>query len=217
MAPKLAKAQEAVFALLNGLKPDDQVFLIRFSDRAELISPLTRNADEIRRATRDIQIHGSTAVLDAMRMAWDQMRDAHQTRKAIILISDGEDNSSRVTPAEFKQFAAESDTTLYTLFVGELPDLSRPEDWNRSRGIILLDNIARQTGGHMFVVSRPKQLPEMTAKIGAWIHAQYVLGYVPSNASLNGRYHKIKVKVSRPDRFPKLHCTWRLGYVAATQ
>jgi Ca-activated chloride channel family protein len=214
MAPKLAKAQEAVYALLNGVRADDNFFLIRFSGRPELITPLTSDADEIHRAVQNIDIRGSTALFDAMKLAWLEMRNAPQARKAIILISDGEDNASHITPADFKQFATESDTTVYTLFIGDLSDLADPESWSKRNGLILLDEIARQTGGHMFAVSRLKQLPQITAKIGAWIHAQYVLGYVPSGESLNGRYHKIQVKVAKPDRFPKLHYSWRLGYFA---
>jgi VWFA-related protein len=216
MAPRLAKAQEAIYALLNGVRPDDQFFLIRFSGRPELVTPLTSDVEEIRRAVRDIDIHGATALFDAMKMAWLQMPAAPQARKAIILISDGEDNASQITPADFKQFAAESDTTVYTLFIGELSDLADPESWNKRKGLILLDEIARQTGGQMFAVSRLKQLPQITEKIGAWIHSQYVLGYAPSGEDLNGRYHKIQVKVSRPDRFPKLRYSWRRGYFAAT-
>jgi Ca-activated chloride channel family protein len=216
MGPRMAKAQEAIYALLNGVRPDDQFFLIRFSGRPDLITPLTSNTEEIRHAVRDVDIHGATALFDAMKMAWLEMPGAPQPRKAIILISDGEDNASHITPADFKQFAAESDTTVYTLFIGDMSDLADPENWNKRNGLILLDEIARQTGGQMFAVSRLKQLPQITEKIGAWIHAQYVLGYVPSGEGLNGRYHKIQVKVSRPDRFPKLRYSWRRGYFAAT-
>lgn len=214
MAPRMAKAREAVYALLDEARPDDHFFVIRFSGRPELLQPLTDNVGEVRRVVGDIDIHGSTALFDAMKMAWLEMRSAPQSRKAIILISDGQDNASHVTPADLKQFAAESDTTVYTLFIGDLTDIADPENWGKRNGLILLDDIARQTGGRMFAVSRPKQLPQVATKIGAWIHAQYVLGYVPAREGLNGRYHKIHVKVSKPERFPKLHYTWRLGYLA---
>jgi VWFA-related protein len=211
MAPKMVKAREAVHAILRNANPDDEFFLIRFATHPELVVPLTTDAEQIRSAAQEIQVSGATAVLDALKMAWVEMARARHTRKAIILISDGEDNSSRTTPGEFKQLATENDTTIYTLYIGDRMG-SQVQYWTKLTGAGLLEEIARQTGGHMFEVSKPKQLPAISAKIGCWIRSQYVLGYVPSAESRNGRYHKIQVKVTKPQGFPRLHSVWRLGY-----
>jgi len=149
-----------------------------------------------------------------MNMAWLEMKSAHHRRKAIILISDGEDNSSRMSRTEFKQLATESDTTVYSLFIGDSPDFSLVRHGRKLNGAPLLDEIARQTGGRMFVVSELNQLPKISARIGSWVRSQYVLGYVPSDESRNGGYHRIEVKISKPACFPRLHSSWRLGYHA---
>jgi len=213
MGPKMTMAQEAVYALLRNANPNDEFFLIRFSDHPHLMVPLTTDANEVRRAAEGLVVGGSTAVLDAINMAWIEMRRARTTRKAIVLISDGEDNASRLSREEFRRLAAENDPLIFTLFVGETPNFS---GWHtlRTTGVALLDDIARQAGGRMFPVTNGKQLPQTAAKIGSWIRSQYVVGYVPTIENRHAGYHRIEVKLSRPPGTPKLHSSWRLGYYA---
>jgi VWFA-related protein len=213
---KLARAQEAAFALLSHAGPEDEFFLIRFSDRPELLIPSTRQTGEVRRAVEKLRVGGFTAVVDAVKMAMLEMNKTEHRRKAIVLFSDGEDNHSRTTTAEFKQLATESDTTIYTLFISESWGVGSLTP-SASAGAGLLNDIARQTGGHMFVVSEVRQLPKIAAKIGSWIRSQYVLGYVPPDEERGGRYHHIQVKIAKPSGLPKLHSSWRLGYYAPTQ
>jgi len=214
---KLSRAQEAAFALLSHAGPEDEFFLIRFSDRPELLLQSTPQTGEVRRAVERLRVGGFTAVVDAVKMALLEMNKATHRRKAIILFSDGEDNHSRTTTAEFKQLATESDTTVYTLFISDPWGASSSLVPSGRTGVGLLDDIARQTGGHMFAVSEVRQLPKIAAKIGSWIRSQYVLGYVPPSEERSGRYHHIQVKVAKPAGLPKLHSSWRLGYYAPTQ
>jgi VWFA-related protein len=214
MLPRMGKAREAVYAILQNANPDDDFFLIRFSNHADMLVPLTNHPDEIRRGVDAVRVDGSTAVLDAVAMGLREMRHSRHTRRALILISDGEDNSSRITDREFKRMTCENDTPIYTLFVGDPVDFSQFQHWNKYSGAGLLDDIAKQTGGRMFTVTKIKQLPEIAAKIGTWLRSQYVLGYVPEDASRDGRYHKIQVKIARPDGAPRIHANWRLGYIA---
>jgi Ca-activated chloride channel family protein len=213
MAPRIAKAKEAVYAVLRNTNPGDEFFLIRFSSRAELSAGLTSRVDEIRSAVDGLHVAGSTALLDAVKMGLNVMSGARHKRKAIIIISDGEDNSSRIRLPEFKRLVSENDTTIYALFIGDSTEGAQLYP-STSVGAPLLDSIARQTGGEMFRVSKVKHLPDIAAKIGSWIRRQYVLGYVPNSSSLNGAYHQIQVKISKPSGFPRLHCSWRRGYMA---
>ncbi len=214
MGPKLSAARDAVYAVLKNANPEDEFFLIRFSSHPELAVGLTKQPDQIRQVVQNLQVSGSTALLDAMNMAWCEMKGAHHRRKAIILISDGEDNSSRMTLSEFKQLATQNDSTIYSLFIGESPDYSPFRSGQKLTGAALLNDIARQTGGRMFVVSELKQLPKIAARIGSWVRSQYVLGYVPRDESRDGGYHRIQVRISKPAGFPRLHSSWRLGYQA---
>lgn len=211
MGPKMAKAREAACAVLRKANPGDEFFLIRFSNTPEMVVGMTRDPEQIRRAVDGLEADGFTALLDALKMAWLEMHKAQHARKAIVLISDGEDNSSHITPSQFRELANENDTTIYTLFIGDSPD-SLSLRRNKLTGAGLLDDLARQTGGRMFPVANPKELPDIAARIGSWVRGQYVLGYVPSSQSRTGSYHRIEVKVTKPPGFPKLHPTWRLGY-----
>ena len=215
--PRLARAQEAAFALLSNAGPEDEFFLIRFSDRPQLLLDSTRQTGEVRRAVETLRVGGFTAVVDAVKMALLEMSQAKYRRKAVVLFSDGEDNHSRTTAAEFKQLATESDTTIYTLFISEAWSTGTLVQSGTISGAALLSDIARQSGGHMFTVSDVRQLPKIAAKIGSWIRSQYVLGYVPPDEERNGRYHRIQVKIAKPAGLPKLHSSWRLGYYAPTQ
>jgi Ca-activated chloride channel homolog len=213
---KLARAQEAAFALLSNAGPEDEFFLIRFSDRPQLLIESTRQTGEVKRSVETLRVGGFTAVIDAVKMALLEMNKAKYRRKAIVLFSDGEDNHSRTTTTEFKQLATESDTTIYTLFISDSWSAAALAQ-GRVTGAPLLNDIARQTGGHMFAVSEVRQLPKIAAKISSWIRSQYVLGYVPPDEERGGRYHRIQVKITKPAGLPKLHSSWRLGYYAPTQ
>ena len=217
MERNMVKSREAVHAIVGVAHPKDEFFFVSFNDWPAMNVRMTTNAEDVNMAADTLRVHGATALIDAVAMALREMNaHAHYTRKAIIVISDGDDNSSHMTVDELKQFACSSDTLIYTLFVGDMPDFSyqRRSD---SRGPGLLEFIAKQSGGRMFVVNKLKQLPEIAKRIGAWVRSQYVLGYVPSAASKDGQYHKIQVKIRKPDGFPRLQVTWRLGYYAPNQ
>jgi VWFA-related protein len=217
MTPRMRMAREAVYALLANAKPADEFYLIRFSTRPDLMVPLTGDAQRVRRATEDIDVGGSTAVLDAMAMAWRQMAMAKNPRKAIVLISDGEDNTSHLTHNEFRVLASENDCLVFAIFMGESPDAGWSHRWSQFSGYGLLEDIAKQAGGCLFQATKPKQLAQTAARIESWIRSQYVLGYVPPAEGRRGGYHKIEVKLARPAGFPKLHSSWRLGYRAPAE
>jgi hypothetical protein len=79
-------------------------------------------------------------------------------------------------------------------------------------GSALLDEIAKQSGGRLFQVSGTKELPQVAFKIDSWLRNQYVLAYAPNGQQKSSRYHRIEVRITRPDGFPRLRGYWRLGY-----
>jgi VWFA-related protein len=215
MGPKMRKAREAVYTLLANANPDDEFFLVRFSTEAGIAVPMTKNPEEIRTGVDMIQVHGTTALLDGVRLAMNEMKErARYTRKAIIIISDGEDNASRWTVSELKSAVREQDIVIYAIGIIETPVFyytSAPPD---RRGAALLHEIASQTGGRLFEVSHLKQLPGIAAKIGGWLRSQYVLGYVPNRSEKDGAYRKVDLTIARPKGYPRLRAVWRQGYYA---
>jgi Ca-activated chloride channel homolog len=213
MGPKMRKAREAVSALLNKAFTEDEFFLIQFSTRPTLVVPLTVQPELIRERVERMQVGGSTALLDATSQALAEMRQAHHRRKAIVIISDGDDNSSICSMGELKEKVREADTVIYA--IGIIDPMFYSQVWpppQRPAGSALLREIAKQTGGRSFEVTNLKQLPEIATKIGALMRSQYLLGYAPNTPENNRAYRHVQVKVERPKGFPKLHAVWRLGY-----
>jgi Ca-activated chloride channel family protein len=217
MQPRMNKAHEAVEALLKNANPADEFFLVQFSDRARLAAGMTKDAEEISRRAANLRIGGSTALLDAVAMAMDEMKSAHYLRKVMVIISDGDDNSSRCPVNELKRIVREGDVTIYAIGITDdnVPLAYPPRD--RLTGAALLNEIATQTGGRMFEVHKLKQLPDIAAKISGWTRKQYVLGYAPENSERNGEYRHVQVKLTKPKGYPRLHAFWRLGYYAPTE
>jgi VWFA-related protein len=211
MRPKLHKAREAVAALLNEANREDEFFLVKFSTHPELVVPMTRRREEIKRRVETLQVRGATALLDAVTLAMEEMKKARHTRKAIIIISDGEDNSSRCSMSQFKAVMRESDALIYAIGIDSGIPIANSRSQHVS-GSAFLREIAEQTGGRLTEVQKLKQLPEVATRIGEWLRRQYVLGYAPNNSAHSGQYHRIQLKLSKPKGFPRLHAFWRLGY-----
>jgi Ca-activated chloride channel family protein len=217
MGPKLQKAREAAAALLNNANHEDEFFLTQFNDRAQLVVKLTTQTEEIRKYVAMMHAAGSTALLDAVMVALNEMRNAHHTRKAIIIISDGEDNASHCSVRELKEAVREADVLIYA--IGITASGASAQGWppQSLTGSALLNEIATHTGGRLFEVDKLKQLPDIASKINAWLRNQYVLAYTSRNTEKHVSYHHIQVKITKPNGFPRLHALWRLGYYAPVE
>jgi Ca-activated chloride channel family protein len=216
MGSKLQKSRQAVVQLMKTANPEDEFLLVQFSDRPELTVPLTHDAEEIQNRLTFVQSKGRTALLDGVYLAVSEMKKAHNPRKALVVISDGGDNSSRYTESEIKNLVREADVQIYAIGIFE-PTASRGRTAEELAGPSLLTEIAEQTGGRQFPVENVNELPDIAARIGIELHNQYVLGYAPSNGGKDGKYRHITVKLVQPKGLPPLRAFWRLGYYAPTQ
>jgi Ca-activated chloride channel homolog len=217
MGSKLHKSRQAVAQLMKTANPEDEFFLVQFNDRPELAVAFTHDADDLQNRLTFIQSKGRTALLDAVYLAIHTMKKgARNPRKALVIISDGGDNSSRYTENEIKQLVREADVQIYAIGIFE-PASSRGRTAEELAGPSLLTEIAEQTGGRHFPVENLNELPDVAAKIGIELHNQYVLGYEPSNAGKDGKYRHVQVKLVQPKGLPPLRAFWRLGYYAPTQ
>lgn len=216
MGSKLQKSRQAVGQLMKTANPEDEFFLVQFNDRPELTLAFTRDIEEVQNRLTFVQSRGRTALLDGIYLALNQMKKAHNPRKALVVISDGGDNSSRYTESEIKNLVREADVQIYAIGIFE-PISSRGRTAEELSGPGLLTDIAEQTGGRHFPVENLNELPDVAAKIGIELHNQYVLGYAPSNGEKDGKYRHVQVKLVQPKGLPPLKAFWRLGYYAPTQ
>jgi Ca-activated chloride channel family protein len=216
MGPKLEKSRQAVSEFFKTANPEDEAFLVEFSDRLELVTPFTHNLEEIQNRLTFTQSKGRTALLDGIYLALHTMKKAHNPRKALIVISDGGDNSSRYTESEIKNLVKEADVQIYAIGIYETMS-ARGRSPEELSGPGLLTDVSEPTGGRHFIVENLNELPDVAAKIGIELRNQYVLGYNPSNQARDGKYRKVNVKLVQPRGLPPLHAFWRTGYYAPTQ
>lgn len=216
MGNKLEKSRQAVAQFFKLANPEDEFFLVQFSDSAQLIQPFTRNLEDIQNRLAFVMSKGRTALLDAVYMALQEMKKAKNPRKALLLISDGGDNSSRYTEPEIKALVKETDAQIYAIGIYEgYGNRGRtPEEAN---GPALLTEIAEVTGGRQYSVDNVNELPDVAAKIGVELRNQYILGYSSHNQTRDGKYRKVQVKVVQPKGMPLLRPFWKQGYYAPGQ
>jgi len=216
MGSKLEKSRQAVAQFFRTTNPQDEFFLVEFNDRPQLVVPLTTSLEEIQNRLTFTQSKGRTALLDAVYLGLHTMKKGHNARKALLIISDGGDNSSRYTESEIKNLVREADVQIYAIGIYESMG-GRGRTAEELAGPGLLSEISEQTGGRAFAVDNLNELPDVAAKIGIELRNQYLVGYSPTNAERNGKYRKVQVKLVQPRGLPPLKAFWRLGYYAPTQ
>jgi Ca-activated chloride channel family protein len=213
---KLRTSQAAVAQFLKTMNADDEAFLVEFSDSAKLTVGFTAHADEIQSALKKAQPGGLTAMLDAIDLAVREMKKARNSRKAIVIISDGGDNHSQYTSAEIESLVREADVQIYAMGVFE-PSLPLGLTAEEVSGPRLLSEIATQTGGRAFAAALMSDLPSVAVRIAVELRNQYVLGYYPKNQTRDGKYRHVQVTLAQPRGVSALKAHWRLGYYAPTR
>jgi len=208
MGDKLALSKKGVTEFFKSANPEDEAFLVEFSDRPELVLPFTHDLANIEDRILFARPNGLTALLDGVTLAIAEMKKAAHPRKALILLSDGGDNNSRYNVAEVRKRLKESEVQIYAVGIGAFRTSFFPD---RS----LLTDLADLSGGRRYVVALP-DLPDVAEKIGIELRNTYLLGYSPTNAARDGKYRSVVVKVTAP-RMPKLKVSWRRGYFAPAQ
>jgi VWFA-related protein len=216
MGDKLRTSRQAVVQFLKTMNPQDEAFLVEFSDRAELAVGFSSQMEVIENKLMSARPGGLTAMLDAGELALHEMEKAKNPRKAVLIISDGGDNNSRYSANDLESLVREADVQIYAMGVFEpslFPALTREE----VSGPRLLSELAEQTGGRAFSASDPNDLPGVAARIGIELRNQYVLAYSPKNQNKDGKYRRVEVKVTETAGIPSLKVRWRNGYYAPSQ
>ncbi len=213
MSDKIDKAKLAVIEFFKTANPEDEFFLIAFNDRPELISDFTQSIEDIQGKLVYPVAKGRTAMLDAIYLGVNKMKNARNKRKALLIISDGGDNRSRYTDSEIKNMVKEADVQIYSIGLFE----TDPATIEEKNGPFLLNEICELTGGRLFRIDDVSELSDTATKIGVELRNQYVIGYRPTNASHDGKWRKIKVKLIPPKGLPQLIVHAKTGYYAPTQ
>jgi VWFA-related protein len=216
MGDKLQTARRAVTEFVKTANPVDEFFLVTFAERPEMVIPFTVNIEEIQNRLMFALSKGRTALLDGVYLAMNQMKKARNPRKAILIISDGGDNSSRYTSSEVKNAVREADVQIYGIGIYEgMGNRGRtPEELG---GPDLLHMLSSLTAGTSFEVGNLRELPDVAMKIAIELRHQYVLGYTSTNKTRDGKYRRVEVKMAKVKGLPPLKATFRTGYYAPAQ
>src|ERR1035438_7952627 len=150
MGSKLRLSRQAAAAFFQTANPEDEFFLVEFSDRPKLVVPTTRNTQEIQDQLTFSQSKGRTALLDAVILAMHELKKSPISRKALLIISDGGDNCSRYTESELKNMVREGDVIIYA--IGIYGNAATPEE---VAGPELLTEVAEQSGGRQLPAQGP--------------------------------------------------------------
>jgi Ca-activated chloride channel family protein len=210
MRSKMDRVRDAVKQFCAEANPQDEFFMIVFSDRPRLATDFTSLPEDLEKELLFTQPKGRTALLDAIYMGLHKMKEAKYGKKALLIISDGGDNHSLYGEKEVKSAAKESDVMIYAIgtFDRYVPT---PEE---SRGPALLSEIAEPTGGRALSLQNEIELPAVARHIGRELRTQYVLAYRPQDMPRDGKWHKIQVKLRLPRKLAFLRAHAKTGYYA---
>ncbi len=223
---QLDKVVEAGKVLVNTNRPDDEAMVIRFvgRDKIEIEQPFTSNKADLNDALDNLYIEGGqTAIIDAVYLAVENVeeyeaskRPEDRKRRALILVSDGEDRNSYYNEKQLFDLLRESEVQIYV--VGFVDELSKDGGFigksPQGKAKALLDRLATESGGKAYYPTSANELPSLAREISSELRTQYSIGYIPSNDRHDGTYRQIKVSVADGPGNQKRIAVARAGRVA---
>jgi Ca-activated chloride channel homolog len=203
MADKLSAARNAATAFLRTSNPRDEYFLIEFSDRPKLVQDFTTDLSTLQHHIFSAAARGLTPLFDAVHMGLEEITSGKNTKKALLIITDGEDNHSHYTFSDIREFAREHDAGIYA--IGLVDSLE---------GRRTISDIVETSGGRAFFPNSVNQLDDICTRIAIELKNQYQLGYRSNNEAKDGQWRQIHVEVKPPKGLPPLAVRARTGYYA---
>jgi Ca-activated chloride channel family protein len=210
---KIMKARDALKHFIETSHDGDEYFLIGFNQRSQVLLDRTRDSDALLTKLTYVQTKGQTALYDACYLGVEKVTRGTHPKRALLVISDGQDNSSRYTFNELRRILKESDVLIYAIGITDSGDPS-------GLGVVgqtILDELAGVSGGRAFFPDTAAEMNEIFERIAIELRHQYSIGYRPKNFVNNGKWHKVKVKVTPPRGLPRLFVRTKEGYFATTQ
>jgi Ca-activated chloride channel family protein len=214
MEEKLKTAQATAVKFTKTLRPQDLAQVVQFNDRATTLQPFTNDLAALEAAIRKTEASGPTALHNALYVALkDLMRDkkaAELRRRAIVILSDGEDTASLVTDDQVIELAKKSEINIYAISLRQ----NRPDDRIRqafSQAEYLVNTLTRETGGRAYFPTSLGELDQVYDRIAEELRTLYSIGYVSSNVRRDGKWRRIVVRVPEREGLTIRH---KLGYYA---
>lgn len=209
MKERIGRSMKALRRFIDTSHNDDDFFLIAFNDRAKLIQDFTVSGDNVLGHLMFVNPHGSTALYDAAYLAVEKVQQGRHSKKALLIISDGQDNNSRYTYKELRNRIKEADVQIYAIGITD-PASDALAGFGRS----VLEEVTRMTGGRSFFPNayNEPELVEICTRIALELRHQYSVGFYPTDIASEAKWHKVQVKVNPPRGLGRLSLMYREGY-----
>lgn len=216
---QMDKVIEAGKIVVDGNRPEDETFLIRFisSDKIELVAPFTSDKGRLFRYLDSFYVeHGQTAVIDAVYVAVEALAKSKRSldgsrRRALVLITDGEDRVSQYKRAELAELLHKEDIQIFVIGLTNQLETKKA----REKATDLLNFLAQETGGRAFFPKSASELRGIAEEITRDLRTQYLIGYTPTGKNPGNTFHKVQVTVAEGQGQQKRAAVTRVGYIAA--
>jgi Ca-activated chloride channel homolog len=211
MKDKISTARDAAVTFLKTGNPDDEYFLVEFANRPEVAEDFTSDPTKLQNRLIFAPAKGMTAMYDSVYLGLEKLKEGSNPKKALLLITDGEDNRSRYTFANVKEAVKEQDVQIYA--IGIVDAFNSQLGTGRS-GRAMIEELADLTGGRAFFPDTVYDLEDICTKIAVELKNQYVIGYESTNEAKDGKWRKLRLKVNPPKGLPHLNIRNKTGYYA---
>ena len=213
MQSKFIRARKALTEFLRTCNPQDEFFVVGFNDRPAVLVDYTSDVEDVEARMVMLRPENRTALIDAMYLGVNHLKQAKYDRKALLVISDGGDNRSRYTQGELTRAVRESEVQIYSIGIF---DTYAPTE-EEQNGPILLHELSEATGGRLFKVLDVQDLTDIAQRISEELRNEYIIGYTPTDRRRDGTWRKLKVRLLPPPGLPLLDVHNREGYYAPSQ
>lgn len=207
MEPRKQRMDEATLSFVRKSNPDDETFIIHFDDTARLDRDFTDSIPLLEKTLASVRPYGQTAIYDALILGLDHMETAKRTKRAILLFTDGVDNSSKHSLSEAIDATKRAHVAVYTVGLLSASGGQKAED--------SLIRIAEASGGRAYFPANVEEARADMERVARDLREQYTLGYLPTNPARNGTWRSIRIEIVPPPGLPataKLNANYRHGY-----
>jgi Ca-activated chloride channel homolog len=211
MRDKRPRVNQAAITLVEASNPQDEAFVVNFNDDfyLDLDKDFTNSIPELKEALERIDSRGSTALYDAIIGSVDHVKKGHKDKKVLLVVTDGEDNTSHNTLEKTIREIQKTDTVIYTIGL-----LSEESKKNAKRAKRALEQIAQASGGLSYFPENVEDVHNICEQVAHDIRNQYTLAYYPTNTKRDGTFRAVQVEVIPPRGRGKLVARTRNGYYA---
>jgi Ca-activated chloride channel homolog len=196
-----SRSFEALRRFFHTSHQDDEYFVVAFNKKPQLVQDFTTSPNDILSRTVFVQAKGATALYDAVYLATEKAKQGRHPKKALLIISDGEENSSRYSGKELGTLLKESDVQIYAIGISEL-----------FMGAGVLKQIAGWTGGRAYFPLDGREVGDIYTRMALLLRHQYVIGFYPTDTTSQGKWHDVKVKITAPKGLGRLSLSYKKGY-----